>query len=156
VGGLEKLKAKSNGVFPVYADISEESDVLQSLKACRDKLGRIDSVLHIAGILDRHQTDDLTIDIWDQVMAVNLRGTFILVHAIAPIMREQNGCRIVLTASDSARMGSLMSGPAHAASKGGVIALTHFICSYVGQVRHHLQRRFARPRYDRYVGRLGK
>lgn len=39
VGGLENLKAKDNGVFPVYADIAEESDVLQSLKACPDKLG---------------------------------------------------------------------------------------------------------------------
>ena len=95
--------------------------------------GGIDSVLHFAGILDRHQLDDVTIDIWDQVMAVNLRGTFLLVQAVVPIMRKQNGGRIVLTASDSARMGSLVSGPAYAASKGGVIALTHSFALTLGK-----------------------
>ena len=66
-------------------------------------------------------------------MAVNLRGTFLLVQAVVPIMRKQNGGRIVLTASDSARMGSLVSGPAYAASKGGVIALTHSFALTLGK-----------------------
>ena len=48
-------------------------------------------------------------------------------------MRAQGGGRIVLTASDSARMGSLVSGPAYAASKGGVIALTHTLALYLGK-----------------------
>lgn len=100
---------------------------------CREKFDRIDTLLHFAGILDRHRLDDVTIDIWDQVMNVNLRGTFLLVQALAPIMRGQKGGRIVLTASDSARMGSLVSGPAYAASKGGVIALTHSFALNLGK-----------------------
>jgi NADP-dependent 3-hydroxy acid dehydrogenase YdfG len=53
--------------------------------------------LHFAGILDRHQLDDVTIDIWDQVMNVNLRGTFLLIQALTPIVRGQKGGRIVFS-----------------------------------------------------------
>lgn len=131
--GLDKLRSERDALLPVRADIAERSDIVQALEASRKQFGRIDSVLHFAGILDRHQLDDVTIDIWDQVMAVNLRGTFLLVQAVVPIMRKQNGGRIVLTASDSARMGSLVSGPAYAASKGGVIALTHSFALTLGK-----------------------
>ena len=57
--------------------------------------------MHFAGILDRHQMDEVTIELWDMVMNVNLRGTFLIVQALAPIMKGQRSGRIVLTASDS-------------------------------------------------------
>jgi NAD(P)-dependent dehydrogenase (short-subunit alcohol dehydrogenase family) len=57
----------------------------------------------------------------------------LLVQSVVPIMRQQKYGRIVLTASDSARMGSLVSGPAYAASKGGVIALTHSFALTLGK-----------------------
>jgi NAD(P)-dependent dehydrogenase (short-subunit alcohol dehydrogenase family) len=131
--GLERLKTKGDSVLPVYADLAEKSDIHHALQGCRDRFGRIDSLLHFGGILDRHQIDDVTVEMWDKVIAVNLRGTFLVVQAVAPIMREQKSGRIVLTASDSARMGSLVSGPAYAASKGGVIALTHSFALNLGK-----------------------
>jgi NAD(P)-dependent dehydrogenase (short-subunit alcohol dehydrogenase family) len=100
---------------------------------CREEFGRLDAILHFAAVLDSHQLDELTPDIWDKVMAVNLRGTFLVVQAAVHFMREQRAGRIVLTASDSARMGSLVSGPAYAASKGGVIALTHTLALGLGK-----------------------
>jgi 3-oxoacyl-[acyl-carrier protein] reductase len=105
-------------------DISKKADIDASVDSCLQKFERIDGLLHFAAILDTHQLDELTPEIWDAVMNVNLRGTFLVVQSVAPIMRNQLAGRIVLTASDSARMGSLVSGPAYAASKGGVIALT--------------------------------
>jgi 3-oxoacyl-[acyl-carrier protein] reductase len=133
-GGLDKLSSKGDGsVFPIYADIAEQRDVQNAVRVCYDRFGRIDSMLHFAAILDSTQLDDLTPDTWDKVMAVNLRGTFLVVQSVVPYMREQRGGRIVLTASDSARMGSLVSGPAYAASKGGVIALTHTFALGLGK-----------------------
>jgi NAD(P)-dependent dehydrogenase (short-subunit alcohol dehydrogenase family) len=102
------------------------------VSACHGKFERIDGVLHFAAVLDRHNIDELTPDIWDAVMSVNLRGSYLVVQSVLDIMRKQGGGRIVLTASDSARMGSLVSGPAYAASKGGVIALTHTLALYLG------------------------
>lgn len=122
-------------VLPVQADIAEQREVKRAVDACCERFGRIDAVLHFAAVLDRHNIDELTTKIWDDVMAVNLRGTFLVVQAVLPHMRAQGGGRIVLTASDSARMGSLVSGPAYAASKGGVIALTHTLALYLGPSR---------------------
>ena len=123
---------KNSAVLPVYADIAEQADVQAAVEACHKQFGRIDSVLHFAAVLDGHNIDQLTPDIWDAVMSVNLRGSYLVVQAVLGHMRAQGGGRIVLTASDSARMGSLVSGPAYAASKGGVIALTHTLALYLG------------------------
>lgn len=133
--GLARLCAdigSGDGVLPVEADIAEEKDVRRAVSACAERFGRIDSLLHFAGMLDSHQLDELTSEIWDRVLAVNLRGSFLVAQAVVPWMRARGGGRIVLTASDSARMGSLVSGPAYAASKGGVIALTHTLALTLG------------------------
>ncbi|MGF7160793.1 3-oxoacyl-[acyl-carrier protein] reductase [Rhodoligotrophos appendicifer] len=131
--GLTAIGSKSGAsAFPVYADIANQDDVLAAMAAAREKFGRIHTLLHFAAMLDSHNIDELTPEIWDTVMSVNLRGTYLVVQAAIPHMREQGGGRIVLTASDSARMGSLVSGPAYAASKGGVIALTHTLALYLG------------------------
>jgi 3-oxoacyl-[acyl-carrier protein] reductase len=120
-------------VLPLHADIAQQKDVQDAVNACKQKFGRIDAVLHFAAVLDGHTIDELTPEIWDSVMAVNLRGTYLVAHAALGHMRAQGGGRIVLTASDSARMGSLVSGPAYAASKGGVIALTKTLALYLGK-----------------------
>lgn len=136
--GLTTRHASGDGnsaIALLPADVGEQHDVQDAVRACRERFGRIDGVLHFAAILDSHQIEELTPEIWDKVMAVNLRGTYLVVQAVIPCMREQGGGRIVLTASDSARMGSLVSGPAYAASKGGVIALTHTLALYLGPSR---------------------
>lgn len=124
---------KDGAILPVYADIAQQKDVQDAVNACHQQFGRIDAVLHFAAVLDGHNIDELTPEIWDSVMAVNLRGSYLVAHAALGHMRAQGGGRIVLTASDSARMGSLVSGPAYAASKGGVIALTKTLALYLGK-----------------------
>jgi 3-oxoacyl-[acyl-carrier protein] reductase len=129
---LEEMYKGSAAVLTTPADISQQKEVQGAIDACQQKFGRVDSLLHFAGILDQHNLDELTPEIWDSVMNVNLRGSYLVVQAVVKHMRAQGGGYIVLTASDSARMGSLVSGPAYAASKGGVIALTHTLALYLG------------------------
>jgi NAD(P)-dependent dehydrogenase (short-subunit alcohol dehydrogenase family) len=129
---MRRGAGKDSAVMPIYADISQQREVQDAVNACHKQFGRIDGVLHFAAVLDGHNIDQLTPEIWDAVMGVNLRGTYLVVQAVLPYMRAQGGGHIVLTASDSARMGSLVSGPAYAASKGGVIALTHTLALYLG------------------------
>ncbi len=129
---MRRGNGNAGSVLPVYADVAQQSDIQEAVKACHEKFGRLDGVLHFAAVLDRHNIDELTPEIWDSVMSVNLRGTYLVVQSVLGIMRAQGGGRIVLTASNSARMGSLVSGPAYAASKGGVIALTHTLALYLG------------------------
>jgi 3-oxoacyl-[acyl-carrier protein] reductase len=138
VGGCDRDQERLHelcsrvGAVPLVADISQAADVHSAVDACRERFGRIDSLVHFAAVLDSHQLEDLTPEIWDRVMGVNLRGTFLIAQAVVAHVREQGGGRIVLTASDSGRMGSLVSGPAYAASKGGVIAVTRTLAHSLG------------------------
>jgi NAD(P)-dependent dehydrogenase (short-subunit alcohol dehydrogenase family) len=129
---LEEMYKGTAAVLTTPADISQQKEIQGAIDACQKKFGRVDSLLHFAAVLDRHNLDELTPEIWDSVMSVNLRGSYLVVQAVVKHMRAQGGGHIVLTASDSARMGSLVSGPAYAASKGGVIALTHTLALYLG------------------------
>ena len=130
---LDALYKGSAAVLATPADVSQQTEIQEAIDACQKKFGRIDSLLHFAAVLDGHNLDEMTTEIWDSVMNVNLRGSYLVVQAVLKHMRAQGGGHVVLTASDSARMGSLVSGPAYAASKGGVIALTHTLALYLGR-----------------------
>lgn len=129
--GLEALAASAE-VSTLPIDVGDPASIEQATTMLRERHGRLDALLHFAAILDSRRLEDVTVEIWDRVLAVNLRGSFLLVQALAPLMLERDRGTIVLTASDSARHGSLVSGPAYAASKGGVIALTRSLAAYLG------------------------
>ncbi len=97
-----------------------------------EKFGRIDGLLHFAGVIDIHSIEETTVAHWNRVINVNLLGTFLMVQAVSAVMKTQRQGRIVLTASDAARKGASISGPAYAASKGGVIALTRDFAMKLG------------------------
>jgi NAD(P)-dependent dehydrogenase (short-subunit alcohol dehydrogenase family) len=89
-------------------------------------------MLHFAGVIDTHSIEDTTVAHWNRVISINLLGTFLMVQAVSAVMKPQRRGRIVLTASDAARKGASISGPAYAASKGGVIALTRDFAMKLG------------------------
>lgn len=94
--------------------------------------GGLDVVVNGAGILVRADTDDTTSDIWDRVVGVNLKGTFQVIQAALPHLRDDgDGAhrRIVNIASGAATRGYHY--PAYSASKGGVTALTRQIACEV-------------------------
>jgi NAD(P)-dependent dehydrogenase (short-subunit alcohol dehydrogenase family) len=97
-----------------------------------ETFGRIDCLLHFAGVIDIHSIEETTLAHWNRVININLLGTFLMVQAVSAVMKPQRQGRIVLTASDSARKGASISGPAYAASKGGVIALTRDFAMKLG------------------------
>ncbi|MGY8632073.1 SDR family NAD(P)-dependent oxidoreductase [Bradyrhizobium sp. 14AA] len=129
---LDELKLQLSSAKTLVGDVASALDVKSAIERCQSAFGRIDAVLHFAGVLDSKQLDDATSESFDAVQNVNLRGSFLVAQAAARVMREQRSGSIVFTASDSARMGSLVSGPAYAASKGGVIALARTLAVGLG------------------------
>jgi len=113
-------------------DVSLQEQTKSAVATAADKFGRIDGLLHFAGVIDVHSIEDTTVEHWNRVINTNLLGTFLMAQAVAGIMRRRRRGRIVLTASDSARKGASISGPAYAASKGGVIALTRDLAMKLG------------------------
>ena len=113
-------------------DVSSPEQTQAVTAKAVEKYGRIDGMLHFAGVIDTHSIADTTVAHWNRVININLLGTFLMVQAVSAVMVKQKKGRIVLTASDSARKGAHISGPAYAASKGGVIALTRDFAMKLG------------------------
>ena len=113
-------------------DVSSPEQTQSVATAAAEKFGRIDGMLHFAGVIDIHSIEETTVAHWNRVININLLGTFLMVQAVSAVMKTQRRGRIVLTASDAARKGASISGPAYAASKGGVIALTRDFAMKLG------------------------
>jgi len=129
---VHELAAAGVQTLELQLDVSSADQTKSVVARAADKFGRIDGLLHFAGVIDTHSIEDTTVAHWNRVINVNLLGTFLMAQAVAAVMRRQRRGRIVLTASDSARKGASISGPAYAASKGGVIALTRDLAMKLG------------------------
>lgn len=103
-------------------DISDESSVEAAFAWCLDRYGTLDYVIHCAGIIDdRPLLETLSAD-FDRVIAVNLRGSFLVGREALRIMVKNNAGRVVMIASDLAYYGR-EGFSAYVASKHGVLGL---------------------------------
>ncbi|MFC4116365.1 SDR family NAD(P)-dependent oxidoreductase [Nonomuraea zeae] len=108
----------------VAADISDESSVSALVETAISTYGRIDVLCNNAGIMDTMALPaDVTPELWERVLRVNLTGTFLVTHAVLPHMLRQGGGVIVNTASEAGIRGGA-AGVAYTASKHGVVGLT--------------------------------
>ncbi|MEV8510497.1 SDR family oxidoreductase [Actinoplanes sp. NPDC051475] len=108
----------------VVCDVTQESDVTAFIEAVQTGFRRLDVLINNAGTITISPLDDLTLDAWNSVLAVNTTGAFLCAKAAAPLIRRtsRNG-RILNAASGQARQGFIYT-PHYAASKFGVIGLT--------------------------------
>src|SRR5580692_6908052 len=126
VSGYEKAAAAEIGrdAIAVHADVSQADDVKGMFAAAVDAFGRLDVVFNNAGIDSPHhpvdQTDD---DLFDRLVAVNLRGVFFGIKYAVPALRAAGGGSIISTASAMGLVGR-KGLAAYGATKGGVVALT--------------------------------
>lgn len=96
-----------------------------------DAYGRVDVLVNCAGISPRQRVLDMADEDWQQVIAVNLHGTFHISSAVARVMVEQSAGSIILLASDRGIYG-LAGGAHYSASKGGVIAYAKSLALELG------------------------
>ena len=119
-----RLIASAGGVCRARTtDVTQEADVqglfAETLEAC----GRLDLLVNNAGAFDGGPLDELSLEAWDHVMAVNLRGPFLCTRAALRIMKPRRSGRIINIGSISAQRVRPGSGP-YSASKHGIWGLT--------------------------------
>ena len=113
-------------------DISDEEQVARTVAQLRAQLGRIDVLVNAAGIVGRYApTVDYTFENFRKIYAVNVFGTFLMMHAVLPIMVEQGGGAIVNFGSVSGMRGYTLE-VGYGSSKWAVIGMTQTVANEYG------------------------
>ncbi|WP_047152846.1 SDR family NAD(P)-dependent oxidoreductase [Aneurinibacillus tyrosinisolvens] len=105
-------------------DVSRMEDIEKLMARAVAEFGTIDILINNAGVSRWKSPYEITVEEWDSVLNTNLRGIFFCAREAAKVMRENGGGSIVNMASTRAFM-SEPDTEAYAASKGGIVALTH-------------------------------
>ena len=119
---VETVAAKGGQAVFVKADVSQKSEIENLFKAAEDKFGGYDLLVNNAGICPVNSYDNISVEEWDRVLGINLRGVFLCSQVAAPMLKKQKGA-IVNIASISGRTARNV-GAHYAASKAGVITLS--------------------------------
>ena len=112
-------------------DVTKPEDIARLMQSVDEAYHRVDILINNAGIGITKSPYDLSLDEWDLVINTNLRGAFLCSREAARIMRRQRKGAIVNIASTRAFM-SEPNTEAYAATKGGLIALTHALAVSLG------------------------
>ncbi len=130
VVAADRTLPKDMAVRGVKADVSEEEAVRALVDGIAAKEGRLDALISNAGFMIRKPIRELTLNEWSAVLATNLTATFLLVRAAEKLLRKARGA-VVTIASTRARQ-SERDTESYAASKGGLVALTHALAISLG------------------------
>ena len=118
-------------VFSRIVDLTKAGDIADAVQEIKSTFEKIDILINNAGLGRSRSPYDLDIEDWDYVLNTNLRGTFICSRESAKVMKENGGGAIVNISSTRAFM-SEPNTEAYAASKGGILALTHALAISLG------------------------
>ena len=130
--GLEKTRAQaqeigaSERLFTLDMNIGDETSVVDGVRAAVDSRGGLDALVNAAGILRATHTHEMSLQQWNQVIGVNLTGTFLVVREALPALLENPRSTIVNFSSTSATFAQPYMA-AYAATKGAVQSFTHAI-----------------------------
>lgn len=134
----EEIRALGRSAVPVICDVSDESAVDDLLDTTLTELGRVDVVVNNAAAARgpaQVPLVDLAPDVWDQMISVNLRGTFLVTRAFGrQLIAQEDGGSIINISSISGKLSGAGTG-AYAASKAGVQSLTSSAAKELGQHR---------------------
>lgn len=121
----EQVKAHGRRAILVGGDVTSSEDVQKMVQQIEEHYGRIDILVNNAGsMVQRTTLAEMTEDLWDRVMEVNLKSVYLCSQSVLPIMKRQGKGRIINMSSISARNGGSPSSVAYATAKGGVSTLT--------------------------------
>jgi len=112
-------------------DVSRAEDSREMVQACEASFGSLSVLFNNAGIFPAADgtPEETSIEVWDEVMSVNLKGVFLGCKFGIPALRRAGGGSIINTASFVALVGSAAAQIAYTASKGGVLALTREVAT---------------------------
>ena len=125
---LDTAQTLGAGVVWQQADVSKREQVVRAVNTIVERFGTIDVLVNVAGFVEGVTTNmqiEEAEENWDRVLDANLKGSFLMIMAVAPHMRRPGG-RIINISSIAAFTGGSRAGStAYAAAKAGVLGLTY-------------------------------
>lgn len=121
----EKIRSMGRRALVVGGDVGNAEDVQRIAREIQDHYGRIDILVNNAGsVVQRATLAEMTEELWDRTINLNLKSVYLCSQAVLPHMKSQGSGRIVNMTSVAARNGGSAGLSAYVAAKGGVGALT--------------------------------
>jgi NAD(P)-dependent dehydrogenase (short-subunit alcohol dehydrogenase family) len=117
------LEAREATSMALQCDVSDAEAVFATVDRVVERFSRLDVVVNCAAIDHVRSVDDMSIAQWDQIIAVNLRGPFVMAKAALPVMRRQRSGHIVNIASTAATR-AWANAAAYHASKWGLVGFS--------------------------------
>ncbi len=127
----EQVRALGRRAVIIEADVADEQAVSSMVERATREFGRIDILVNNAGIAAAAPVQELEVAVWDRVLAVHLRGTFLMTRAVLPQMYARGYGRIINTASQLAYKGA-PGFTAYTAAKGAILSFTRSVALEIG------------------------
>jgi len=121
---VKSIKELGRNALAITCDVSKEEDVLKMVDQTIKTFGRVDILVTVAGLAKRHPAEDFPVDDFDQVMDINVRGTFLPCKHVGKIFKQQGFGKIITISSVRAFAGHPGGYAAYGTSKGAVNLLT--------------------------------
>jgi NAD(P)-dependent dehydrogenase (short-subunit alcohol dehydrogenase family) len=112
----------------IKTDVSDPADILNLMAMVGKEYKSIDILINNAGISHQESPSDLAVETWDRIINTNLRSVFLCTREAAKIMKKQGRGSVINISSTRAFM-SEPATEAYAASKGGIVAITHALAA---------------------------
>jgi 3-oxoacyl-[acyl-carrier protein] reductase len=129
---VEEIKAIAPLAAGFVAEVSDEASVTAAIRAADAALGGIDVLVNNAGVMSYATVETMPVDMWDRMIAINLRSVFLCSRLVIPGMKARGWGRIISLSSQLAHKGALELAH-YAAAKAGVIGFTRALAREVSR-----------------------
>ena len=128
-----EISASGVKCLPIQADVSQSDQVIEMIGQVEKTFQRLDILVNNAGIIRRGTIETVTEEDWDEVIRVNLKGTFNCCKAVVPIMKRQKMGKIINVSSVAGKTGDITSAPGYGPSKAAIDSLTKTFARQLAQ-----------------------
>jgi 3-oxoacyl-[acyl-carrier protein] reductase len=129
-GFANSLRARGFRAVPVEVDVASKGSIDAMVAASIEQFRRIDILVNNAGVIDATPIPEMSVDGWDRVLDINLRGVHLCSQAVVEHMVKNRSGKIVNVASLAGHVGGLRVSPNYSASKAGVMCLAKAYARY--------------------------
>jgi NAD(P)-dependent dehydrogenase (short-subunit alcohol dehydrogenase family) len=114
-------------VLPLALDVTDETAVAGAIQQCVDKFGRLDYLIHMAGMVGKGRLDEMPLEDWNTVVATNMTSSFLVLKHAYKHLTKPGGVAVLCGSSNGYNGGSYLSGAAYASSKAALVNLTRYV-----------------------------